>query len=84
MCQKSKNEELESVIERVSGHIGKVMSTWPLIEISLEQSVRTINQFGFDEAYPIKNEDKLKYIKNFLKNKFVPKELQSVFAISSL
>ncbi len=53
-------------------------SRWPFIEISLEQSVWTINQFGFDKAYPIKNEDKLKYIKNFLKNKFVPVELQSV------
>ena len=78
MCENSKNEELESVIERVSGHIGKVMSRWPLIEISLEQSVWTINQFGFDKAYPIKNEDKLLYIKKFLKNKFVPVELQSV------
>ena len=78
MCEKSKNDELESVIERVSGHIGKVMSRWPLIEISLEQSVWTINQFGFDKAYPIRNEDKLLYIKKFLKNKFVPIELQSV------
>jgi hypothetical protein len=67
--------ELEGVIEKVSGHIGRLMSRWPMVETAIEQSVWTIGSHGFDKKYPDKNEDKLAYIKAFLKQDFVPREL---------
>jgi hypothetical protein len=76
MAEQSGRAELEVVIEKVSGHIGRLMSRWPMVETAIEQSVWTIRLHGFDEEYPERNEDKLEYIKAFLKESSVPQELR--------
>jgi hypothetical protein len=76
MAEQSGRAELEGVIERVSGHIGRLMSRWPMVETAIEQSVWTIRLYGFHEEYPERNEDKLEYIKLFLKQNFVVQELR--------
>jgi hypothetical protein len=76
MAEQSGRAELEGIIEKVSGHIGRLMSRWPMVETAIEQSVWTIRSHGFDRQYPKKNEDKLEYIKAFLKQGFVPLELR--------
>ena len=77
MAEQSGRAELEGVIEKVSGHIGRLMSRWPMVETAMEQSVWTIRLHGFDNKYPERNVDKLEYIKSFLKQSSVPRELRN-------
>jgi hypothetical protein len=70
MAEQSGRAELEGIIEKVSGHIGRLMSRCPMVETAIEQSVWTIKSHGFG----MKNEDKFEYIKAFLKQGFVPLE----------
>jgi hypothetical protein len=84
MVEQSQRAELEEVIQKVAGYIGTLMSRWPAVEVPIEQSVWTIRGLGFEKPYPQRAEDKLEYIKAFLKQEFVPGSLRdrAVFLIS--
>jgi hypothetical protein len=77
MAEQPGRAELEGVIETVCRHIGALMSRWPKVEIPIEQSSWIINTLGFHKAYPTRSEDKLEYIKAFLKHGSVPSELRN-------